>query len=38
MFGLGRSAVLGGTQLEAGDEFIIEVADDQLGPWTSRMR
>ena len=30
MLSLGRAAVLGGAQFEAGDEFIIEVADDQL--------
>ena len=30
MLGFGRAAVLGGAQLEAGDELIIEIADDQL--------
>ena len=31
MLGFGRAAVLGGAQLEAGDELIIEIADYQLG-------
>ena len=35
MLGFGRAAVLGGAQLEAGDELIIEIADDQLGHWAS---
>jgi len=31
MLGFGRAAVLGGAQLEASDELIIEIADYQLG-------
>jgi hypothetical protein len=38
MLGFERAAVLGGAQLEAGDELIIEVADDQPGHWASRLR
>jgi hypothetical protein len=31
MLGFGRPAVFGRSQFEPGDEFLIEVSDDQLG-------
>jgi hypothetical protein len=37
MLGFGRAAGLGGAPLEAGDELIIEIADDQLGHWDLAM-
>ena len=35
MLGFSRAAVFGGTQFEASEEFLIEVADNQLGHETT---